>query len=169
MARPTVIVSLLVALAATGCAQATTESGGQPATGSDSAGPAAIAPPTTPATAAPIPTPTRSPRCGDATITVVQGTTPAPLCLRVGARLIILSQPSQLQPWSKLASSYTVVLDCRSDQHSDGSVTGVCTAREPGSVVVSTTTAPSAGDPHGPPQYLWQVTVTIAATLPPAP
>ena len=96
-------------------------------------------------------------------LTVSAGSTPPPQQLPVGGTLHLTSQPSPNQPWAAFASSDESVLRCESTQHSDGSVTGTCTALAVGAATVSTTTAPFAGDPHGPPQYIWRVDVTVRA------
>ena len=101
--------------------------------------------------------------CGPATITVVKGNPQAPICLTAGTDLHIASDPSHLQPWSPLASSDPTVLDCHTTTHPDGSITATCHARRAGTATLTIITAPFAGDPHGPAQYRWQITVTVHA------
>ena len=88
---------------------------------------------------------------------------PAGICLPVNGILRLAADPSPRQPWDQLASSDSAVLACVSQSSSNGSVTGACTALHPGTATVSTMTAPFAGDPHGPPQYLWHIAVTVTA------
>jgi hypothetical protein len=106
-------------------------------------------------------TPPAAHACGPATITVVKGNQPAPICLTAGTDLRITSGPSHLQPWSPLTSSDPTILDCSTTTGPDGSITATCHARRAGIATLSTITAPFAGDPHGPAQYRWQITVTV--------
>jgi len=119
--------------------------------------------PGTPApTSTPVP-PTSSAQagCGPAQVHIAPASAPAEMCLAVGATLTLTSDASELQPWTPLTSSDPAVLSCVSDQHADGSVTGACMAQAPGTATVSTGTSAFAGDPHGPPQYAWKLTVTV--------
>jgi hypothetical protein len=115
--------------------------------------------PTDPPTASATPTA----GCAPATLTIVKGTPPAPVCLAAGADLNLTSEASPLQPWSALDSSDPAVLSCHSTGHPDGSITATCHANKPGTATLTTVTAPFAGDPHGPAQYQWQLTVTVPA------
>ena len=54
-------------------------------------------------------------------------------------------------------------MTCVSTTHADGSVTASCRAKAGGVVTLTTTTAAFAGDPHGPPQALWRLDVTVKA------
>jgi polyphosphate kinase 2 (PPK2 family) len=53
------------------------------------------------------------------------------------------------------------VVSCTSAAGPDGTIAGTCRALRAGTAEVSTMTAPFAGDPHGPPQYLWRLTVEV--------
>jgi hypothetical protein len=100
-------------------------------------------------------------RCGSVTLVARTGERPAPVCLRRGATLRVVTEPSPRQPWSLPASSDRSMLRCVSRRRPEGAAVATCRARRAGTVTVATQTAPFAGDPHGPPEYLWQVTVTI--------
>lgn len=106
-------------------------------------------------------TPAAAHACGPATITVVKGNPPAPICRIAGTDLRITSDQSHLQPWSPLTSSDPTILDCRTTSHPDGSITATCHAGRAGTATLTTITAPFGGDPHGPAQYRWQITVTV--------
>jgi hypothetical protein len=88
---------------------------------------------------------------------------PGRTCLIVGATLNVTSEASPLQPWAPLSTSDPSVLACTSSPGPDGTVTGTCRALRPGTATLSTFTGPFAGDPHGPPQYTWQLAVTVVA------
>jgi len=107
------------------------------------------------------PTPSAQAGCGPAQVHIGPASAPAEMCLAIRAAVTLTSDASELQPWMPLTSSDPAVLACVSDQHGDGSVTGVCTAQAPGLATVSTGTSAFAGDPHGPPQYAWKLTVTV--------
>jgi hypothetical protein len=94
-------------------------------------------------------------------ITIRHGTVPQPVRLPTGASLRLSSEASVHQPWSALHSSDEAVLTCRSTAHPDGSISALCQALAPGQATLTTTTAPFAGDPHGPPQYQWRLVVTV--------
>jgi hypothetical protein len=100
-------------------------------------------------------------RCGPITLTASQGVQPAPVCLRRGATLHITTEPSPHQPWSLPLSSDTSVLRCAAHRLPGGAAAATCTARRLGTATITTCTSAFAGDPHGPPQYLWQVQVTV--------
>lgn len=161
--RPVRAPTLLALLLLAGCATATTP--GASATPTPSTGGAGSASPTKiTVSTRPDPGPS-SPRgtCGLTTLTVAQASTPPPGCLHVGTDLHITSEPSPLQPWSAVDSSDPSVLRCASDRHPAGDVSATCHAAKPGIVTMSATTAPFAGDPHGPAQYRWQITITVVA------
>lgn len=83
------------------------------------------------------------------------------LCLRTGAQLRFTAESSPRQPWQPLVSSAPSVLSCASHPAVEGSVAGVCTALAPGGTTLTTSTSAFAGDPHGPPQIAWTLTVTV--------
>lgn len=94
-------------------------------------------------------------------INVQQGREPAPVCLSVGDTVTITAPPSPTQPWQPMATSNAAVLACTSRQETQGALTAVCRALKPGAVIVSTMTAPFAGDPHGPAQFRWALTIHV--------
>jgi len=53
------------------------------------------------------------------------------------------------------------VLDCMTTPVPDNGFTATCHAVRAGTVTLTTMTAPFAGDPHGPPQSVWQLTVRV--------
>jgi hypothetical protein len=102
--------------------------------------------------------------CPSGTVTLdIDATPTAPLCLRTAATLHLTAQSSPHQPWQPLVSSGPGVLRCQSHPAADGSLTGTCVAVAPGSAALHTSTAPFPGDPHGPPQQDWNVTVTVVS------
>ena len=105
--------------------------------------------------------PAPGPTCDPVGITIRQGTRPQPVCLPTGTDLRLSSEAATHQPWSVLHSSDEAVLTCRSTTHPDGSISALCHALAPGRATLTTTTAPFAGDRHGPPQYQWQLVVTV--------
>jgi hypothetical protein len=94
-------------------------------------------------------------------LTAQPGDQPAPVCLHPGDTLTITAQDSPLQPWQPAISTNPAALSCTSRPQAGGALTIVCHALHPGDVTVSTTTAPFSGDPHGPAQYTWTLTVRI--------
>ncbi|MGW4528600.1 hypothetical protein [Amycolatopsis sp. NPDC004378] len=106
-------------------------------------------------------TPTPADRCGPRTLTATPSTPPAAQCLTVGAVLRIQMPDSPAQPWSWPSSSDDSVLRCAARQLPQGAAEAVCSGRRAGTATVTTTTGPFAGDPHGPPQTPWQVTITV--------
>jgi hypothetical protein len=58
-------------------------------------------------------------------------------------------------------SSDATVLRCVTRPLADGAVEATCTAQRPGTATVTTATGPFAGDPHGPPQATWQLSITV--------
>jgi hypothetical protein len=148
------MLGALVAVA--GCAAS---AGDQPATLSGGAASAAST-----ATPPPSPSPDSSPGCASAgRVTVQAGTSPQAICLPVGRQILLDAPASPHQPWQPFTSSNPDVLACTSAPTNDGGATATCHALRPGTATVNTTTAPFAGDPHGPPQYTWQLTVTVSA------
>ena len=126
-----------------------------------SAAPAGTARPGPPGTStAPLPV---DPLCSPApaSITARFGEQPRPVCLRVGQHLTITTQPSPTQPWQSMTTSAAAVLECTSQLDDQGALTATCSALRPGTATVSTTTAPFAGDPHGPPQHTWTLTIHV--------
>jgi hypothetical protein len=100
--------------------------------------------------------------CGPHSVTARPYEQPAPQCLTIGASLHITTQPSPDQPWSPPTSSDESALHCTASQLADGAAEATCTAVHTGTVIVTITTSPFAGDPHGPPQAQWQLHVSIA-------
>jgi hypothetical protein len=98
-----------------------------------------------------------------ASVRITAGALPEPVCLPINGMLRLTADPSPHQPWGKLVSSNPKILSCTSEAGAQGEVSGVCTPHLPGTVTVSTMTAPFAGDPHGPPQYRWELRVTVVA------
>jgi hypothetical protein len=145
---------LLLAACATGNP---TTGGGNRSGGS--AGPATTARPA-PGSAAP-PAPTPGCAAGARRITIEAAQPPPPVCVRVGATLIVDAPASPVQAWQPFVSSDAGRLSCATRLAPDGAATGTCHAVRPGQATVTTTTAPFSGDPHGPAQQLWQLTVTV--------
>jgi hypothetical protein len=113
-------------------------------------------------------TPTSEPpspaRCPDnAHITVNPAEPAAPICLSVGHTVHLNTEPSPHQPWETFTSSDPDVVRCESAPVPDGAMQADCTARKPGTAIVSTGTMPFSGDPHGPAQQMWQLTITVNA------
>lgn len=134
-------------------------SGGSSAAGTTGTVPSATGSSSAPATA---PSPLGGSGCAaPATITIVLGHEPAPVCMRVGDTVTITAPPSARQPWQPMKSSDAAVLACTSHQEDQGALTAVCHALKPGAVIASTITAPFAGDPHGPPQFMWSLTIHV--------
>lgn len=134
-------------------------SGGAVPGGSGSAGPVARSMPPTLPSEPPAPAPGR---CGGPlSITVDAAHPPAPVCLRVGEKLQIVAGASPRQPWQAVASSDPAVVTCASTRGTDGAVSAVCHALRPGAAVLRTGTEPFAGDPHGPPQQSWELSITV--------
>lgn len=130
--------------------------------GSPGSGGSAPAVPARPAPSAATGAPTGATgSCGSARVTVSPGAGAAPVCLRVGEQLVLDAPSSPTQPWQLFTSSDTQTVTCDSSQQPNGSATATCRAIHPGAATISTGTAPFAGDPHGPPQQQWQLTVTV--------
>jgi hypothetical protein len=88
---------------------------------------------------------------------------PEPVCLPVNGLLRLASDASPHQPWGSLVSSDPRILSCTTEPGAEGALTGECVPHLPGTVTVSTTTGPFAGDPHGPQQFHWELRVTVVA------
>lgn len=129
--------------------------------GSAAAGTTGTVPPATGSSSAPAPSPGGSDCAAPASITIVVGHEPAPVCMRVGDTVTITAPESPRQPWQPLTSSNAAVLACTSHQEVQGALTAVCHALKPGAVIASTVTAPFPGDPHGPPQFRWALTIHV--------
>ncbi len=106
-------------------------------------------------------TPTPAGRCGPRTLTATPSVPPAPQCLTVGDVLRIRMPDSPAEPWSWPVSSDASVLRCTARQLPQGAAEAICTGRRAGTATVATSTAPFAGDPHGPPPSQWQVTIAV--------
>lgn len=96
-------------------------------------------------------------------VRITAGGVPDPVCVAVNGSLRLSSDPSPHQPWGQLVSSDPKILSCASESGPQGTVSGVCAPHLPGTVTVSTMTAPFAGDPSGPPQFRWELRVTVVA------
>lgn len=83
------------------------------------------------------------------------------MCLHVGETLTISAPPSAAQPWQPMTVSDEMLLTCTSQHGAQGSLTAVCHALKRGTAAVSTMTAPFSGDPHGPAQFIWTLTIEI--------
>lgn len=133
--------------------------------GADSSGSAA--PGGTSRAIPPVPSPSASPSpssgCAAAPVAMAIriGQQPAPVCLRVGDTLTITAPPSPAQPWQPMNGSDASVIACTSQHADQGALTAVCHALSPGTAKLSTMTAPFAGDPHGPPQFMWTLTIHV--------
>jgi hypothetical protein len=157
---PLAAVSLLF-LAACGATTPNAVGSEQPHS-SGSAAPATTAPPQTPPPSATTPSgnPTSCP-LKTLALTAQPGDHPAPVCLHPGDTLTITAQASPLQPWQPAISTNPAALSCTSQRQAGGALTIVCHALHSGDAAVSTTTAPFSGDPHGPAQYTWTLSVRI--------
>jgi hypothetical protein len=112
----------------------------------------------------PQPVPTRRADCVASTEEVtIRAESPGAICVLVGARLRVTSQPSPMRPWQPLSTSDTGVLSCTSANGPDGTVEGTCRALAAGTAVLSTQTQPGKGGPDGPPDILWRLTVRVMA------
>lgn len=123
-------------------------------------GPARTTPPMTELTSVPR-TEGGTPNCAPPTrsITARAGELPSAICLHVGETIDISTERSPPQPWQAMISTDAATVECTSTNVAGGTVRAVCRARQPGTAIVSTTTAPFAGDPHGPPQTTWALTI----------
>lgn len=138
-------------------------SGPQSSSGSGSAAPAGTArpqPASSPPTTAPTASPGACPHDGTP-ITIRPGDQPAPVCLYPGGTLTLTAGPSPTQPWQPLTTTNPAILTCTTQPHPDGALTATCRALQPGTATVSTTTAAFSGDPHGPAQYIWTLTIEV--------
>jgi hypothetical protein len=180
-------VVAVVALLAAGCAGKPDSSGLSGAEGVPGTGPSGEAAPTSSAAEAPATSPTaggapsttggRSTSsatggpapapggtcAGPPSVRIAAGAAPEPVCLPVNGMLRLTADPSPHQPWGPLVSSNPKILSCTSEPGDAGAVKGVCVPHLPGTVTVSTTTGPFAGDPHGPAQFRWELRVTVVA------
>jgi hypothetical protein len=112
----------------------------------------------------PITTPTTDPAAGPydgKPITIRRGGQPAPIRLHPGDVLTLTASGSPIQPWQPPTSSDPATLRCDPHTLPDGALTVTCHALGVGTATVSTRTAPFAGDPHGPAQHTWTLTVHI--------
>jgi hypothetical protein len=153
---------LLLTACGSGSAGQVGDSGGSPADSVGSASAAGTAGPSSPSSEVhPAPTSTGCPSVPE-TVRVHHGEQPAAICLTPGATLRIVTDPSPRQPWSALTSTDESVVRCISRAATDGAIEATCTAVNSGTATVSTVTAPFAGDPHGPPQYMWRLEIAVA-------
>lgn len=101
-------------------------------------------------------------RCGPRTLTAtLSAPPPAPQCLTADAVLRIRMPDAPARPWSWPVSSDDAVVHCTARQLPQGAAEAVCIGRRTGTATVTTSATPFAGDPHGPPQAPWQVTITV--------
>lgn len=157
------VLTLLAGLTVliTACAKVPDASAARKPDSSGSAEPAVTArPQPTAMPTAPNTTPVACPYDGTP-ITIRPGDQPAPICLHPGDLLTLGAQPSPTQPWQPPTSSAPATLRCDSRPLADGALTATCHALGLGTASVSTTTAAFAGDPHGPAQYTWTLTVHV--------
>jgi hypothetical protein len=163
LARFTALPLATLALTLSACARPTAgipSGGASGAEASSSASAAAV--PSAPSPRATSPTPSAT-GCPDSLAVVVRAQqAAAQVCLAVGGTLRVSSEPSARQPWQPLSTSDGTVLSCASSPGPDGTIDATCRALRPGTVTVSTYTAPFPGDPQGPQQYLWRLVVTVA-------
>jgi hypothetical protein len=94
-------------------------------------------------------------------VRVMPGAHPEPICLPVSAQLQVTSEAAARSPWSPLTSSNARILSCTSKVAQDGTVAGTCTPHLGGTVTLTTSTPPPAGDPGGAPRNRWTLTVTV--------
>ena len=149
------LAAVLVSACATGAPGAAAS--GEPSPGG-SAPDASIRP--TPSTGA-TPTPSGDCAAGTVQLTVRPGEPTQRACLRVGAVLRIDAPASPRQPWQPFVTSDPQVVGCTTTQGQDGAATATCRALGAGTATVTTMTGPFAGDPHGPMQQRWQLTVEV--------
>lgn len=158
--RSTVATAICVATIATiaGCAtHAGRDQSQSPPASGGSATPAAIGMPTTSGQPAAV-----TSGCAHPTQLRVSPTQAGgPVCLPVGHQLRIDTPTSPHQPWQAFVSSDPGVIECTSTTGPDGAATATCRALRTGSATISTATAPFTGDPHGPPQMTWTLTVHV--------
>ena len=163
--RALVVWSWAVLVLAAGCGSAPPPGQPLPPSGGQGTGTATTGGPQ-PSTSPPPPpssssSPTGSARCGARRVVASVREQPEPQCLQVGASLRISAEPSPRQPWSLPASSDESVLRCAARLLPDGAAAATCTAMRHGTATVTTSTAPFAGDPHGPPQTQWHLVVNV--------
>jgi hypothetical protein len=151
-------LSIAVILTEAACGTGPITSSGEASRGGGASATAGTPSPPDPVSAPPDPLPCRSRH-----VSVGEATPSSPVCLRVGEDLQISVPSSPTQPWQPVTSSDPRVLDCHPGTAGQGTTTVICTAHRPGTAVVSTTTGPFNGDPHGPAQHEWQLTVTVTA------
>lgn len=158
--KQAISATCIAALLLSGCARGNGSADGGPTSG----GSAAVA-----STAATSPmTPTTAPTSagcttGERQVMVTLAESPAPVCIHVGDTLILKTSPSPAQGWQAFVASDPGTVACTSTLTADGSATANCRALRAGDATVSTATAPSSRDPHGPLQGAWQLVVQIRA------
>ena len=164
--RALVVWSWAVLVLAAGCGSAPPPGQPLPPSGGQGTGTATTGGPQPSTSTSPPPpssssSPTGSARCGARRVVASVREQPEPQCLQVGASLRISAEPSPRQPWSLPASSDESVLRCAARLLPDGAAAATCTAMRHGTATVTTSTAPFAGDPHGPPQTQWHLVVNV--------
>jgi hypothetical protein len=92
---------------------------------------------------------------------IQEGPEPEPVCLAVHGTLHLASATSPWLPWGDVRSSDDTILRCATTPVADGAVTATCTALRPGTVTLIASTSRKPGGPVGPPQFQWQLTVTV--------
>lgn len=147
-----------LAAALTAC---TPRADGPAATSGGSATPPASATSSTSASA-PASAPPPSSGCPDRVdLPIQEGPEPDPVCLAVHGTLHLASATSPWLPWGEVRSSDDTILRCATTPVADGAVTATCTALRPGTVTLTASTSRKPGGPVGPPQFQWQLTVTV--------
>ena len=97
-------------------------------------------------------------------VTGVPGDAPAPVCLRRGDHLTVKTSASVNQPWQAMTSEDETIVACASRQLPNGGLEATCTALTLGTTTISAITGPYTGDPHGPQQTIWRLTITVMPT-----
>jgi hypothetical protein len=86
----------------------------------------------------------------------------AEVCVEAGARLRITLRPARGYRWTAVQSADPAVGSVTSSTvEPDGTAVATVDAVGQGSVILRATTA-FAGDPHGPPTRLWQLTLRVS-------
>jgi hypothetical protein len=155
-------LSLFVAVLIAACGETAQGQPANPNPGGSGRGSAETGQPGRPVNTPPAPAHPSPARCPDgAQVTVDPAHLPAPICLSVGHTVHLSTTASPLQPWQTFASSDPDVVRCESTRTRDGAVQAKCTGQKPGTAVLTTGTTPFQGDPHGPAQRMWQLTITV--------
>jgi len=146
----------LAVLLLSGCGGGAPRTPGGPAPAGGSAGATSARP--VPPTGT---TPASPAGCDVRQVTVKPGEAPPPVCLPVGAELRIDTPASPRQPWQPFTSSDPRVVACTTTYAPVGAAIATCRALRAGTATVGSMTAPFSGDPHGPPQQYWELSVRV--------